>query len=825
MSIEWPWVFWFLPFVWVLVVAGSLRRKWSPWVFGSRLLAITLLWVAIAGPGLWVYSPPAIVVIVDQSESMGELTWAHRSAEEVRTDPARSWVIAFDREPTILAKPAQPLAGVFQKINERRAESRIRPALEMAKALAFHDEPLDVVVISDGRYTDGVHTEDHVAQIMNGHHVRFLRPPKDAALPELVSCAPQQRQVLPGETMNFLVQLGPGTGLVTVDVRLDGKSISSVPVALGTSSVDVPFKVDIPPDRKPGISWLSAHVSEDSRRQCSVGLEVESGLRVLAIGSEPKQMGWIVEVLQADGVTVDFRSPKEAMSEDLSRVGAILLGSMDAVRVKGFSEWLQRVEHHVGGGMGLLTLGGQSSYDSGRWGLTPLAKMLPVELETRDKLLDGQVSFLAVLDKSGSMAYDAGGRPRMAWANAGVVGSLEHLRGSDRAGVLAVDDALHWVVPMTSVAAAPSFQSVLGIRGGSGGILMYSSLVAARDAMKTEDAPIRHIVLFVDAQDAEEKVKGKLFGWAPGPSALDVAKEMSEMGVTVSVIAIGERRDQDVGFLELLASVGKGRFHLTKNASDLVGLFAKETRRLVDKRQVPGPISLSQQDSADFLKGVEVESAPPIEHLNRTSPKKTASVLWTDAEGALGLAVRRHGLGRVGALTTGGHWVDSWKRWPGGAQFLVQWTRWALQSDLARQSGLSVTQEGNVLAVSWKSNEPGAEAVWTRARAQDETETTVALQYTGEGWWRGEMTLQPGEVYRVDVVHGASEQVLASRNVGLDVPLEWTRPAIQKGEVKSPGVRGTSWWSLRSAVLWLFFLCIVGDAWIWRRVRAEYAKR
>ena len=53
-----------------------------------------------------------------------------------------------------------------------------------------------------------------------------------------------------------------------------------------------------------------------------------------------------------------------------------------------------------------------------------------------------------------------------------------------------------------------------------GGIYVYTSLEAAYTAMQETDTPLKHIILFSDADDSEEQVKGNIFG---GHSTFGVA--------------------------------------------------------------------------------------------------------------------------------------------------------------------------------------------------------------------------------------------------------------------------------------------------------------
>ena len=138
---------------------------------------------------------------------------------------------------------------------------------------------------------------------------------------------------------------------------------------------------------------------------------------------------------------------------------------------------------------------------------------------------------------------------------------MQLLRPVDRVGVLAVDDTLEWAVPVRQVGSELPIRLVQQIRARGGGILIYTSLDAARSAFKQHPTPLRHVILFADAQDAEEKVQGHLFGWGAGATSFDLVGNMASAGITLSVVAVGTARDQDTDFLSLLAEIGGGRIY------------------------------------------------------------------------------------------------------------------------------------------------------------------------------------------------------------------------------------------------------------------------
>ena len=195
------------------------------------------------------------------------------------------------------------------------------------------------------------------------------------------------------------------------------------------------------------------------------------------------------------------------------------------------------------------------------------------------------VALLVILDRSGSMSAPAGGQTKIALANEGATLALDVLQPKDLFGLFAVDTRVQEIVPLGRISDKRSAsRRIAGITAGGGGIYIYTSLAEALPRLRDAQAKIKHVILFSDAADAEEKSSGETgtSKAGTGNSSFDLAAAMLASRITVSVVALGTEQDKDTAFLRELAAQGGGRFYLTADAATLPRLFAIETMRAAE---------------------------------------------------------------------------------------------------------------------------------------------------------------------------------------------------------------------------------------------------
>jgi hypothetical protein len=182
-----------------------------------------------------------------------------------------------------------------------------------------------------------------------------------------------------------------------------------------------------------------------------------------------------------------------------------------------------------------------------------------------------------------------------------------------------------------------------------------------------------------------------------------------EEGVTISVVSIGD--GPDVPWLQDMAELGNGRFHLTDQAANLPQIFTQETTNiqrsyLVEERFFPALGSTGFARGHAIFRAMEsagLTSVPPLFGYVGTSPKATAQVILETHLGDPLLAAWEYGLGRAVAWTSDatGRWGSDWVSWSGFPTYWSSVVRWTVSQnrDSNVETAVTFTGENATLTV------------------------------------------------------------------------------------------------------------------------------
>jgi len=407
---------------------------------------------------------------------------------------------------------------------------------------------------------------------------------------------------------------------------------------------------------------------------------------------------------------------------------------------------LARFVEELGGGV-LLT-GGKASFGQGGYRRSRLEDVLPVTMEVRREQRRFSVAMALVLDRSGSMAVEAGGGSgltKMDLANRGACAAIELLTPMDSVAVIAVDSAPHVVVPLGRVEKRDLLlKEVLGIRSGGGGIFMGVGVHAAADELDRAVQQARHIVVFADAADAEE------------PADLDrFVPDLARRGVTVSVIALGSENDPDAELLRRIAADGGGRCSFVTDPADLPRVFAEEALKALRSAIVEEPTDVDVLPPVAAL-GAGLDG--PFPRLGGYSiayarPEAEVAARSRDDVGAPILAYRHHRLGRSAAFLgeADGELSGDLARFAGYGDLFTALARWLAGAEPPAEVSASVSRRGGAAVVAVEAAE-GAEALLARIDAQvsadDGRARPVELVRVGPGRLEGRVELPADQVLR-----------------------------------------------------------------------------
>ncbi|HVK78159.1 MAG TPA: VWA domain-containing protein [Kofleriaceae bacterium] len=820
MTFEHP--LWLLSIVPALALAVlDARRRWPATrrrralAVAGRVIVIAALAGAAATPRCTRHHRAAVVVfLIDRSASVGDdaLAAAWRQASGLRDRLGagdRAGAILFDAEAEVAVAPGDAWAPPpsWRGAGRSRDATDLAGAIRLGLGLIPPGAAGHLVVLGDGRDTTSELAAATAAAVARGVPVSVIPSAPVTGDPAVAAIVLDADRVRPGATVAGRVELDAGgvTGRGVLTVRVAGEPALTQDVTLAGGRTEVRFTHALPPARAPGVAAVEAELTllagtvdhDRDNDRAATPFVVDAAPRILILDGDDGGTAPLAAALRAEQMDVTIvAAGDDGPAPDLTDVDLVILSNAPVrggVRGGVLDDELgERLVKWADDGGGLLVLGGPSAFD-GAYAANRLADALPVELEPTDPEVDAAATVIVILDQSGSMGAEVGGRTKLALAAEGAAAVIRLLRSFDRVGVMAVEDVVNWVVKVRTIGGdtAALERQVRNIPVGGDGIFVYTSLVAARKALADSPTPLRHVILFSDTTDAAEQVKGIDYGDFVGwPSAradsFDVARELRAMGATLSVIGVGDGTDRawapgryfddddDTDFLRQLAAEGGGRYYRTSNARALRALFVQDAQRLLDNNAREEDVRVEVATAHPALDGVDLAAAPPLHGYQEVKPRPAAQVVIKDRAGYPILTRWPYGLGEVAvwASDAGPRWAGDWLRWPGYARLWTQVVRAALRRHEGDAIAVEIAFARDTATV--RVVDRGDAGALTARVVGDGRPRPLPLAVVEPGVREARLNVSDARTAVVEIVDGAGA-VVARRAVVRPAPIELRR--------------------------------------------------
>ncbi len=662
------------------------RGRWRDWAsLGLRLLILLLLVFSLAGAQMVRASDEvAVVFLIDASDSMGpeQAAAAETFVREAIADmppQAQAAVILFGAN-ALVERPmsAVPELGPIRSVPQS-LQTNIAGAIRLGMALFPAGSGRRLVLLSDGIATSGDTIE--AARLAAAAKVQIdyvpLIPPAlitEAMLTEVRA----PTRVVQGDLFNITVTAQSSHNMAAqLRVLSGGTIVYDEPVELrrGQTNHTIRLRATQQEFARYQVQLVPERDTYFQNNQLAAFTEIVGPPRVLLVAAAETETavyeaGQLFEALIAAGLEVEQTPPAELPADlpGLSNYASVVLANVSARtltlrQMKG----LQSYVRDLGGG--LVAVAGPNSFGVGGYLDTPLAEALPVEMEIQDQERFPSVSIVIVIDRSGSMGIREGQFSKIELAAEASVRVVELLNDGDEITVIPVDTRPY--NPVGPLPASEREEAIARIRemtAGGGGIYMRTGLLAAEEALANSATQIQHIIVLADGDDAEEK-----------EGVPEILARLTDAGVTATMVSIGTGRD--VAWLEQMAVLGNGRFHLTTDAAELPQIFSEETTSVQRSYIIEEPFFPTLTGRSPILSGIQ--QVPPLYGYVGTSPKAAAQVVLATHQGDPLLATWQYGLGRAVAWTSDatGRWGVDWVRWDGFATFWAQAVRWTISQD------------------------------------------------------------------------------------------------------------------------------------------------
>lgn len=749
-----------------------------PWrrrcALALRVAIVAALALALARPQ-WNRAPDAVAVyfVVDMSDSVPEdqLRQARDFAAAVAEAKPKGdlvGLIYFGADATCEQPPTElPVPLERQGVIERGGTD-IAGALRLAEATFPGGARKRIVLVSDGNQNQGDALAEAARLRERGLTLDVLPVEYNRDREILMEKAwlPGQAQVgLPFELRALVRSTHDADAVLTV--RREGETQARVNVHLktGRNQFSVPlvisdrdslsglrsYEVSVAPVRAeddqlldnnsayaftrvtgpPAVLYVDGNLGGEGYRPL-LHEALLKGLRLFTGGGEPE-------------VTLRLCDPYGMPDGDaLAAYDCIILDNVPADAVG--QARMERIRQLVNGqGVGLVMIGGDSSFGVGNYRATPIEQALPVDMDLKNRKVLPSGALVLVIDRSGSMEGD-----KLDYARQAAWAAARALSPGDQLGVLAFDSGADWLVPTMRVSTDRSFikQRIFQL-GSAGGTDIMNALSQAQAALAPLQAAVKHIVLLSDGQ-ADNNDFDAIMG------------RMSAAGITVTSVGIGEPEGQR--FMQLISQRGGGRYYYANDPSRLPRIFIKESMfvkrtLLVEDEFTP----LVAQSGDEFLEGVRGRM-PPLLGYVATSAKPAAEVPLTGSDENKDpvLAHWRYGLGRAVAFTSDAknRWAKKWLEWEGFPEF---WSGLVYRSLRQQPSNLRLEariEDGGGKISATAVDENGRPLPFLDLAASvtgpDGVVERVRLRQTGVCTYEGDFPAGKAGRYEVAVVKDAS---------------------------------------------------------------------
>jgi len=753
-----------IPMIWLarrnLAVLGAGRRTAAVVL---RALAVLVLVVLLARPMLVRESRRATVIaVVDRSQSIpapladAALDYLSRAVAANRGTNQLA-VVDVAEAASISKLPSGDTTIRKRNTTLTGRQSRLAAGVEMALAIAPPDTAARIVLLSEGNETEGDLKEAAQTAAANGIPIdvlpleyrydsevlfkRVVAPPRarsgqTVSLRFVLNSTADVRGKLMLTLNGEPVDLVPDSPEVAVPVELSaGTSVKTVSIPVGTRGIHNFSAVFIPDDPK------QDRIVENNR--ASAITYVAGPGHVLVVDTDNASAQMLLQALRGTDMGVRYLNAANLPDELalLLDTDAIVLANVDCGSLTfEQQEMLCRYVNDLGGG--LIVTGGPNAFGAGGWIGSPVAQILPVDLDPPQKKQLPKGALALIMHACEMPQGNFWGKKVAAAA----VGTLSRL---DLVGILAYDGAGmgagNWVRNLAPVGDKDKVVAAIEQMQMGDMPSLHDLLQQAYDALVKCDAAQKHVIAISDGDPA-----------APTPQLLN---QLAAARITCTGVCIYPHSPASKQSLQQLAMATNGRYYDVTDPATLPQIFIKEAQ--VVRRSLIVEESFAPQVAfglSEILKGV----TPPLPNLDGyvlTGPKGGLNqlVLATHQADPL-LATCQSGLGRCVAFTSSAdsRWAGKWLQWGDFARFWEQVVRWAGRPAQSTECEISTDVEGQeatvrVEAIDNQGKSVQLAAIQGQVLTPEMKAEPLLLTQTGPGQYSGRFKAPASGSYVVNL--------------------------------------------------------------------------
>lgn len=805
-SPQYLWLFLLVPLTIALGVVGTHtlpgKARLRLWIgLALRSLLLTSIILALAGIQLRLRSNILTsVFILDASDSIspdeqarGESFILQAIGQMSNND--RAAIVVFGEDALV-----ERLASTQEELNSNvkitsvpiKTRTDIASALQLAMALFPGEGAQRLVLLSDGQENLRQAIEQAELAALQGIELSFVSLSEDQRneLAEvLIDDLQTPNDIRLGEDLELHIAVrSTNTQSAALRVFAENALVWSEQINLqpGTNTFLVPIKADQLGSDPGAFIRLRAQIipQADNRLQnneISAFTVVHGPPHILLVEGQAGEDENLARALQTAEMRVNRLAPSEIPTTlpGLVEYDAIILSNVKAGSLPpGVMEILPIYVRDIG--KGLLMTGGPDSFGAGGYLRTPLEEAMPVAMDVKDRELQANLALVLAVDKSGSMgrchcdnpdlnqSYTRAevGQPKVDIAKEAIMRSASALGEGDYLGVVTFDSQAHWLLPVEKLTDRLSLEQSIGTFTANGQTNLRSGVEAAYQSLQNVSARRKHIILMTD-------------GWVRQGDLTELAQQMNEQGITLSVIAAGEGSAE---YLATLAKLGGGRYYPATDILNVPEIFLKETVSSIGRYIIEEPFYPLPASPGPVLRGLDTTRLPALSGYNGTTARNTARLDLITPRGDPLLATWQYGLGRSAAWTSDlkGQWAKDWLAWDDFSRFAAQLVGWILPAPQTEglQASISLggqnTDPNGALVKLQAIDQSGRPLNFLNVQATivdpNLNTSTHSLKQSGAGQYQADIPASQPGTYLVRLGVNNGDQSMGQVTLGMVVP-------------------------------------------------------
>ena len=674
-----------VPIIWLAMRnLNSLSpvRRWFAIIL--RCIVVLLLVILLARPNLTRKSKNmTVIVVLDRSQSISQ-ELQEKSLQYLsdalgkNIQPDQLAVIDVAEAASISKLPSNDVNIRQRNTTLNGGQTKLQAGVEMALAIAPPNTAVRIMLVTEGNETAGdlkaaaqtAAANNIPIDILPIHYQyknevvfkRLVAPSRarsnqTVSLRFILSSTSQSKGKLQLNLNDKQMDLDPDSDDLTLPVELEpGTNVVTVSVPVGSGGIHKFEAVYIPDDN-----------TQDKITQNNVASAITNVTgpgHVLVVDSDGQSGQSLLKALEESKIDVQYIMTP-TFPEDLANLmdtDAIILVNTDCSNFTfAQQEMICRYVNDLGGG--LIMTGGPNSFGAGGWIGSPVAEILPVDLDPPQKkqLPKGALVLIMHACEMPQGNY---------WGKLVASSAVETLSRLDLVGVLAynwqgagLDD---WVYPLSEVGDKQGVLSAINQMQMGDMQSLHAHLQQAYDELKTCNAAQKHVIIITDGD--------------PQQPSMQLLNACVSSGITVTTVGIFPHQPSDLLKLQQIASLTGGRSYDVKNPNQLPQIFIKEAQ--VVRRSLINEQSFTPQlvySLSEITKGLSA-NYPDLDGYIITGPKGGLNqIILNSQEGDPILAICQSGIGRCAAFTSSidSRWASNWLGWSNYETFWEQVVRWA----------------------------------------------------------------------------------------------------------------------------------------------------